>query len=142
MKVVVFNMEFYKNRIKLKYFLKAGNKISDIKYLRFEHLDDLSYPIYFLFDCKYKYYHYKLIYYCNDEIIEEYLEMSIKINLYYEDNNYYIKFSDLFSNFNDKLLSLMSIYDYRELKLYDLHRDIEDLSEYIKINYGLDVRKD
>jgi hypothetical protein len=135
-------MEFYKNRIKLKYFLNAVNKISDIKYLRFEHLNDLPYPSYFLFDCKYEYYHYKLKYYCNDEIVEEYLEMSIKINLYYEDNNYYIKFNDLFSNFNDKLLSLVSIYDYRELKLYDLHRDIEDLSEYIKINYGLDVRKD
>ena len=135
-------MEFYKNRIKLKYFLNADNKIFNIKYVGFDYLDDLPYPSYFIFDCKYEYYHYKLIYYCNDEVVEEYLEMSIKINLYYEDNNYYIKFSDLFSNFNDKLLSLMSIYDYRELKLYDLHRDIEDLSEYIRINYSLDVRND
>lgn len=135
-------MEFYKNYKKLKYFLKSGNKISNIKYVGFDFLDDLPYPSYFIFDCKYEYYHYKLKYYCNDEIVEEYLEISIKINLYYEDNNYYIKFNDLFSNFNDKLLNLMSMYDYRELKLYDLHRDIEDLSEYIRINYGLDVRKD
>jgi hypothetical protein len=135
-------MKFYKDYIPLKYFLSASNKISNIKYVGFDYLDNLSYPLYFIFDCRYEYYHYKLKYYCNDEIVEEYLEISIKINLYYEDNNYYIKFSDLFSNFNDKLLSLMSIYDYRELKLYDLHRDIKDLSEYIKINYGLDVRKD
>ena len=135
-------MEFYKNYKKLKYFLKAGNKISNIKYVGFDYLDNLPYPSYFIFDCKYKYYHYKMIYYFNDEIVEEYLEMSIKINLYYENNNYYIKFSDLFSNFNDKLLSLMNIYDYRELKLYDLNRDIKDLSEYIKINFGLEVRKD
>ena len=135
-------MKFYKDYIPLKYFLSASNKISNIKYVGFDFLDDLPYPSYFIFDCKYKYYHYKLKYYCNDEIVEEYLEMSIKINLYYEDNNYYIKFNDLFSNFNDKLLNLMSMYDYRELKLYDLHKDIEDLSEYIRINYGLDVRKD
>lgn len=135
-------MEFYKNRIKLKYFLKAVNKIYDIKYVSFDYLDNLSYPKYFIFDCKYEYYHYKLKYYCNDEIVEKYLEIFIKINLYCEGNNYYIKFNDLFSCFNNKLISLMSINDYRELKLYDLHRDIEDLSEYIRINYGLDVRKD
>lgn len=135
-------MEFYENYKKLKYFLKAVNKISDIKYVGFDFLDDLPYPSYFIFDCKYKYYHYKLKYYCNDEIVEEYLEISVKINLYYEGNNYYIKFNDLFGHFNGKLLNLISIYDYRELKLYDLHRDIEDLSEYIRINYGLDVRKD
>lgn len=135
-------MEFYKNRIELKYFLNVDNKIFDIKYVGFDYKDDLPYPSYFVFDCKYKYYHYKLKYYCNDEITEEYLNISMKINLYCEGNNYYIKFNDLFSCFNDKLLTLMSIYDYRELKLYDLHKDIEDLSEYIKINYGLDVRKD
>lgn len=66
----------------------------------------------------------------------------MKINLYCEGINYYIKFNDLFSCFNDKLLNLMSIYDYRELKLYDLHRDIEDLSKYFEINFGLEVRKD
>lgn len=135
-------MKFYKDYIPLKYLLSVENKIYDVRYLGFDFLNDLPYPSYFIFDCKYEYCHYKLKYYCNDEIIEEYLEISIKVNLYCEDNNYYIKFNDLFSNFNDKLLNLMSIYDYRKLKLYDLHRDIEDLSEYIRINYGLDVRKD
>lgn len=135
-------MEFYKNRIELKYFLNTSNKISNIKYVGFDYLDNLPYPSYFIFDCKYKYYHYILKYYYNDEIVEEYLNITIKITLYCEDNNYYIKFNDLFSHFNNKLLNLMSIYDYRDLKLYDLHRDIEDLSEYIRINYGLDVRKD
>lgn len=134
-------MEFYKNRIKLKYFLKAVNKISDIKYVGFDFLDNLPYPSYFIFDCKYEYYHYKLKCCCNDEIVEEYLEIPIKINLYF-DCNYYIKFNDLFSCFNDKLISLMNKNDYKELKLYDLHRDIKDLSEYIRINYDLDVKKD
>lgn len=135
-------MELYQNYKKLKYFLKTTNNIFDIKYVGFEYLDELFYPSYFVFDCKYRYYHYKLKYYCNDEIVEEYLNIYIKIVLYSEGNNYYIKFSDLFSCFNDNLISLMSTYDYRELKLYKLYRDIEDLSEYIKINFGLEVRKD
>lgn len=135
-------MKLYKDYIPLKYFLSVGNKIYDVEYVGFEYLDELPYPSYFVFDCKYEYYHYKLKYYCNDEISEEYLNISMKINLYYEGNNYYIKFSDLFSCFNDKLLNLMSVNDYKELKLYELHKDIEDLSEYIRINYGLDVRRD
>ena len=139
-------MEFYENYKKLKYLLSAGNKIFNIEFVGFEfseclpNQEYLSYPRYFVFDCKYEYYYDTLISY-NKVMSKKYLQMSIKINLYCEDNNYYIKFNDLFSNFNDKLLNLMSIYDYRELKLYDLHRDIEDLSEYIRINYGLDVRK-
>lgn len=135
-------MKLYKDYIPLKYFLSVGNKIYDVEYVGFEYLDELPYPSYFVFDCKYEYYHYKLKYYCNDEITEEYLNISMKINLYCEGNNYYIKFSDLFSCFNDKLLNLMSVNDYKELKLYELHKDIEDLSEYIRINYGLDVRRD
>lgn len=134
-------MEFYKNYIKLKYFLKNTNNIFDIKFACIEFFDYSDMPIYFCFDCKYRYYHDTLKSY-NKLMEEKYLDLSIKINLYCEDNNYYIKFNDLFSNFNDKLLSLMNIYDYRELKLHDLHRDIEDLSEYIRINYGLDVKKD
>lgn len=135
-------MKLYKDYIPLKYFLSVGNKIYDVEYVGFEYLDELPYPSYFVFDCKYEYYHYKLKYYCNDEITEEYLNISMKINLYCEGNNYYIKFSDLFNCFNDKLLNLMSVNDYKELKLYELHKDIEDLSEYIRINYGLDVRRD
>ncbi len=134
-------MKLYKDYISLKYFLSVGNKIYDVEYVGFEYLDELPYPSYFVFDCKYEYYHYKLKYYCNDEIVEEYLNIYIKIVLYSEGNNYYIKFSDLFSCFNDSLISLMSTYDYRELKLYELYRDIEDLLEYIRINYGLDVRR-
>lgn len=72
---------------------------------------------------------------------EKYLDLSIKIILYI-DCDYYIKFSDLFSCFNDRLISLMSIYDYKELKLYDLHRDIEDLAKYFEINFDIEVRKD
>ena len=134
-------MEFYKNRIKLKYFLKAGNKISYIKYPRFEHLNDLSHPSYFVFDCKYEYYHNTFKSY-NKLMEEKCLDLSTKINLYRDYSNYYIKFNDLLSCFNDKLLSLMSIYDYRELKLYDLYRDIEDLAKYFEINFGLKVRRD
>lgn len=134
-------MEFYKNRMKLKYFLKAVNKISNIKYVGFDYLDNLPYPKYFIFDCKYEYYHNTLQSY-NGLFVEKYLDLSIKINLYNEFNKYYIKFSDLFSYFNDNLMTLMNFNDYSELKLYDLHRDIEDLSEYIRINYGLEVRKD
>ena len=140
-------MEFYKNYKKLKYLLSVENKIFNVKYIGFEYSDCLpnqkclSRPYYFIFDCKYEYYHNTFKSY-NKLMEEKYLDLSIKIILYSDYNNYYIKFSDLFSCFNDKLLSLMSIYDYRELKLYDLYRDIEDLSEYIKINYELDVRKD
>ena len=140
-------MEFYNNYKKLKYFLNAGNKIFNVKYINFEYSECLpnqeylSYPKYFVFDCKYEYYHNTFKSY-NKLMEEKYLDLSIKIILYLDYNNYYIKFSDLFSCFNDKLLSLMSIYDYRELKLYDLYRDIEDLSKYFEINFGLEVRKD
>ena len=134
-------MKFYKDYIPLKYFLSASNKISNIKYVGFDYLDNLPYPLYFTFDCRYEYYHYKLKYYCNDEIVEEYLEISIKINLYNESNKYYIKFSDLFSCFNDNLMTLMNFNDYSELKLYELHRDVEDLSKYFEINFGIEVRK-
>lgn len=147
MKVVVFNMRFYKDYIPLKYYLSAKNKIYDVEYIGFEYseyLPDqkyLSRPYYFIFDCKYEYYHNTFKSY-NKLMEEKYLDLSIKIILYSDYNNYYIKFSDLFSCFNDKLLSLMSIYDYRELKLYDLYRYIEDLSKYFEINFGLEVRKD
>ena len=140
-------MEFYKNYKKLKYFLSAGNKIFNVKYIGFEYSDCLpnqeylSYLRYFVFDCKYEYYHNTFKSY-NKLMEEKYLDLSIKIILYSDYNNYYIKFSDLFSCFNDKLLSLMSIYDYRELKLYDLYRDIEDLAKYFEINFGLKVRRD
>lgn len=132
-------MEFYKNRIELKYFLKTINKIFDIKYVGFDFLDDLPYPSYFIFDCKYEYYHNTLQSY-NGLFVEKYLDLSIKINLYNEFNKYYIKFSDLFSCFNDNLMTLMNFNDYSELKLYELHRDVEDLSKYFEINFGLEVR--
>lgn len=135
-------MKFYKDYIPLKYLLSVENKIYDVRYLGFDYLDNLPYPLYFIFDCRYEYYHYKLKYCCNDEIVEKCLNIFIKINLYRDCNNYYIKFNDLFSCFNDKLLNLMSIYDYKELKLYDLHRDIEDLAKYFEINFGIEVRKD
>ncbi len=135
-------MEFYKNRIELKYFLNADNKIFDIKYAGFDFLDDLTYPKYFVFDCKYEYYHHKLKYYCNDEIVEEFLDLSIKINLYSNFGSYYIKFSDLFSCFNNSLMISMNFNDYSELKLYEFYRDIEDLSKYFEINFGLKVIKD
>lgn len=140
-------MELYKNYKKLKYFLSAGNKIFNVKYIGFEYSECLpnqeylSYPKYFVFDCKYEYYHDTFKSY-NKLMEEKHLDLSIKIILYTGYSDYYIKFSDLFSCFNDKLLSLMSIYDYRELKLYDLHRDIEDLAKYFEINFGLKVRRD
>lgn len=144
MKVVVFNMEFYK--IPLKYLLNVENKIYDVKYIGFEYSECLpnqeylSYFKYFVFDCKYEYYHDTFKSY-NKLMEEKYLDLSIKIILYI-DCDYYIKFSDLFSCFNDRLISLMSIYDYKELKLYDLHRDIEDLAKYFEINFDIEVRKD
>ena len=142
-------MEFYKNYKKLKYFLKITNNIFDIKFVGIEYNEIennkytcyIEYPSYFVFNCKYKYYHREITLY-NKDIFVNYLEIPIKINLYSDCGNYYIKFSDLFSFFNDNLINLLCINDYRELKLYELHRDIEDLSEYIRINYGLDVRKD
>ena len=140
-------MEFYKNYKKLKYFLSAENKIFNVKYIGFEYSDCLpnqeylSYPRYFVFDCKFEYYHNTLQSY-NGLFVEEYLDLSIKINLYNEFNRYYIKFSDLFNCFNDNLMISMSLNDYRELKLYELHRDVEDLAKYFEINFGLDVRKD
>lgn len=36
----------------------------------------------------------------------------------------------------------MKVNDYKRLKKYDLYNDINDLAEYIKINFGLEVRKD
>ena len=135
-------MELYQNYKKLEYFLKTSNNIFDIKYIGFEYLDESFYPSYFVFDCKYEYYHYKLKYYCNDEIVEEYLNIHIKIILYLDGNNYYIKFSDLFSCFNDNLILLLCTNDYKRLKNYELYDDINDLAKYIRINYGLDVRKD
>ena len=140
-------MKFYDKRIKLKYFLDVENKIYDIEYIGFEYSEYpsnkeyLSYPRYFVFDCKYEYYYDTLISY-NKIMSKKYLQMSIKINLYSDSINYYIKFSDLFNRLNDNLITLMSINDYRELKLYDLHRDVEDLAKYFEINFGLDVRKD
>lgn len=140
-------MKFYDKRIKLKYFLDVENKIYDIEYIGFEYSEYpsnkeyLSYPRYFVFDCKYEYYYDTLISY-NKVMSKKYLQMSIKINLYSDSINYYIKFSDLFNLLNDNLITLMSINDYRELKLYDLHRDVEDLAKYFEINFGLDVRKD
>ncbi len=140
-------MEFYKNYKELKYFLSAGNKIFDIKYIGIEYSDCLpnqeylSYPRYFVFDCKYEYYHDTLISY-NKVMSEEFLELSIKVSLYIDSINYYIKFSDLFNCFNDNLMISMSLNDYRELKLYELHRDVEDLAKYFEINFGIEVRKD
>ena len=111
-------------------FSRAGNLIIKI-----------SYPRYFIFDCKYEYYHNTMKSY-NKLMIEEFLELSIKINLYSNFGNYYIKFSDLFSCFNNELMTLMSFNDYSELKLYELHRDVKDLAKYFEINFGIEVRKD
>ena len=139
-------MKFYKDYIPLKYLLSVENKIYDVKYIGFEYSECLpnqeylSYLKYFVFDCKYEYYHDTFKSY-NKLMEEKYLDLSIKIILYI-DCDYYIKFSDLFSCFNDRLISLMSIYDYKELKLYDLHRDIEDLAKYFEINFDIEVRKD
>lgn len=140
-------MEFYENYKKLKYLLSVGNKIFDIEFVGFEYSDCLpnqeylSYPRYFIFDCKYEYYHNTMKSY-NKLMIEEFLELSIKINLYSNFGNYYIKFSDLFSCFNNELMTLMSFNDYSELKLYELHRDVKDLAKYFEINFGIEVRKD
>lgn len=140
-------MEFYENYKKLKYLLSAGNKIFDIEFVGFEfseclpNQEYLSYPRYFIFDCKYEYYHNTMKSY-NKLMVEEFLELSIKINLCGNFGSYYIKFSDLFSCFNDKLMNLMNFNDYSELKLYDLYRDVKDLAKYFEINFGLEVRKD
>ena len=140
-------MKLYKDYIPLKYLLNVGNKIYDVEYIGFEYLECLpnqeylSYPRYFIFDCKYEYYHETFKSY-NKLVEEKYLDLSIKIILYIDCNRYYIKFNDLFSCFNDKLVSLMSIYDYRELKKYDLYNDINDLAKYFEINFGVEVRKD
>ena len=75
-------------------------------------------------------------------MFKEFLELSIKIDLYSNSINYYIKFSDLFNCFNDNLMTSMSLNDYRELNLYEFNRDVEDLAKYFEINFGLEVRKD
>lgn len=140
-------MEFYKNYNELKYFLSAENKIFNVKYIGFEYSECLpnqkylSYPKYFVFDCKYEYYHNTFKSY-NKLMEEKYLDLSIKIILYSDYNNYYIKFSDLFSCFNDNLMTLMNFNDYSKLKLYELHRDVEDLSKYFEINFGIEIKKD
>ena len=135
-------MELYKNYKKLKYFLKNTNNIFDIKFacIEFSYYSDM--PLYFCFDCKYKYFHFlKISYYENKAF--EYLELKFKINLYCNDNiNYYIKFKDLFEYFDKNLEYFMWVNDYKRLKKYDLYNDINDLAEYIKINFGLEVRKD
>lgn len=56
-------MGFYKDYIPLKYYLSTENKIYDIEYIGFEYSECLpnqeylSRPYYFVFDCKYEYYH-------------------------------------------------------------------------------------
>ena len=78
-------MEFYKNYKKLKYFLSSENKIFNVKYIGFEYsdclpdLEYLSYPRYFIFNCKYEYYHNTLKSY-NGLFVEGHLDLSIKIN--------------------------------------------------------------
>lgn len=146
MKVVVFNMKFYKDYIPLKYLLSVGNKIYDVKYIGFEYSECLpnqkylSRPYYFVFDCKYEYYHNTFKSY-NKLMEEKYLDLSIKIILYTDYSDYYIKFSDLFNCLNNGLITSMSLDDYRELKLYDLYRDIEDLAKYFEINFGIEIRR-
>lgn len=149
MKVVVFNMEFYKNYTESKYFLKADNKIFDIKFAGIEYIEIkndkcfcyLSYPSYFVFNCKYEYCHREIALYYR-EIFASYLRIPIKINLYCDCGSYYIKFIDLFRCFNDNLIISLCINDYKRLKKYKLYDEITDLAKYIKINFGLDVRKD
>ena len=140
-------MKLYKDYILLKYFLSVNNKIYDVEYIGFEYSEclpnqeHLSHPYYFVFDCKYKYYHNELISYTK-VISKNYLELSIKVSLYNNSNKYYIKFNDLFSCLNDNLVTSLCLNDYSELNLYEFYRDVEDLAKYFEINFGLEVRKD
>lgn len=135
-------MEFYENYKKLKYFLKVDNNIFDIEFPCIEFSDYSNMPIYFCFECKYKYFHFVRISYYEDKPFE-YLELEFKINLYYDkNNNYYIKFKDLFKYFDKNLEYFMWINDYKRLKKYDLYNDIKDLAKYFEINFRLEVRKD
>ena len=134
-------MKFYKDYIPLKYFLSVENKIYDVKYIGFEYSEYLSCPYYFVFDCKYEYYHNTFKSY-NKLMEEKYLDLSIKIILYTDYSDYYIKFSDLFNCLNNGLITSMFLDDYRELNLYEFHRDVEDLAKYFEINFGLKVRRD
>lgn len=80
-------MKFYKDYIPLKYLLSVENKIYDVKYIGFEYSECLpnqeylSYLKYFVFDCKYEYYHDTFKSY-NKLMEEKYLDLSIKIILY------------------------------------------------------------
>jgi len=140
-------MKLYKDYIPLKYFLSVKNKIYDVGYIGFEYSECLqnqyylSYPQYFVFNCKYKYYHNELISYTK-VISKDYLELSIKVSLYNNSNKYYIKFNDLFSCLNDNLITSLCLNDYSELNLYEFYRDVEDLAKYFEINFSLEVRKD
>lgn len=135
-------MELYENYKKLKYFLKNTNNIFDIKFACIEFSDYLDIPIYFCFHCKYKYFHFIRISYYENKAFE-YLELKFRINLYYgKNNNYYIKFKDLYEYFDRNLEYFMWVNDYKRLKKYTLYDDINDLTKYIEINFGLEVRKD